>query len=92
MSVGCRLAPEHRFPGAVEDTYAALRWVAQNAVTFGADPERLALFGERAGGSLAAITAQELGPPLHALVERPLPQRFSAPRRRRGPAVAPAPP
>jgi acetyl esterase len=57
LSVEYRLAPEDPFPAAVDDALAAYAHVAGAAETFGADPTRLALGGDSAGGNLAAVTA-----------------------------------
>ncbi|MES1248354.1 MAG: alpha/beta hydrolase [Actinomycetota bacterium] len=58
VSVDYRMGPEDRFPAAVEDSYAALQWVAANAAELGADADRLVVAGDSAGGNLAAVTSQ----------------------------------
>src|SRR5580704_9533187 len=57
VSVDYRMGPEHRFPAAVDDSVAALDWVAANAASVGADPERLGVHGDSAGANLAAVVA-----------------------------------
>ena len=67
VSLDYRLAPEHRFPTAHNDAWDALQWLAQQGRTLGADPARLAVGGDSAGGTLAAasaIHARDAGLPL----------------------------
>jgi acetyl esterase len=57
VSVDYRLAPEHPYPAAVDDAWAATEWVAQEALSLGADVSKMVVGGDSAGGNLAAVVA-----------------------------------
>jgi acetyl esterase/lipase len=77
ISVNYRQAPEHAFPAAHEDAYAAVQWAAKNAASLGANGSKLAVAGESAGGNLAAavcLMARDRGGvmPVHQLLVYPV--------------------
>lgn len=77
VSVGYRQAPEHRFPAAADDAYAALQWTMGNASSFNGDPKRVSVGGESAGGNLATVAAmmardKHTTMPIHELLVYPV--------------------
>jgi acetyl esterase len=77
LSVAYRQAPEHPFPAAHDDAFAAYRWALKNGGSIGADPHRIAVAGESAGGNLAAAVclmakSRSIRQPLHQLLVYPV--------------------
>ena len=76
VAVSYRLAPEHKFPAAVDDCYSGAAWVAAHAAELGGDPDRVAVGGDSSGGNLAAavtLHARDRGGPqfIHQLLVYP---------------------
>src|SRR6201999_4103436 len=55
LSVGYRLGPGHPFPAAIDDAHASFEWTVANAESLGADPKRIAVGGDSAGGNMATV-------------------------------------
>jgi len=95
VSTGYRKAPEHPHPAQVDDCYAALRWICDDATSLDFDPGRLAIFGGSAGGNLAlatALKARDLGGPevRHVMALYPMvDHRNTTPPADEGTAVGP---
>ena len=85
VSVEYRCAPENKYPTAVNDSYAATRWVFKNAGSLGIDPDRVAIGGDSAGGNLAAAVALmardrgDLRPVLQVLIYPVIDYNFDTP-------------
>jgi acetyl esterase len=60
VAIDYRLAPEHKFPAAIEDGIASFRWLAAEGHALGIDPARIVIAGDSAGGTIAAVVAQEM--------------------------------
>jgi acetyl esterase len=79
VSVAYRLAPEHKFPTAHNDAFAAYKWAVQNAASINGDPKKIAVVGESAGGNLAAAVSimardNKIMVPLHEVLVYPIAQ------------------
>ncbi|MFC1421112.1 alpha/beta hydrolase fold domain-containing protein [Streptacidiphilus cavernicola] len=79
LSVDYRLAPEHPFPAAVEDSVAAVEYAIAHADALGIDPNRIALGGDSAGGNLAIVTALQVKGPMFVLAFYPVVEATTAP-------------
>lgn len=84
LSVDYRLAPEHKAPAAVDDAYASYRWALEHAAELGADPARVAVGGDSAGGNLAAVVSilarnDGIQPPALQFLLYPVTNSFSGP-------------
>ena len=86
FSLNYRLAPRHRYPAAVEDVEAAIRWVKEHAKEFNVDPLRLALLGESAGGQLVvmAVVRARSGTRVEAVIPFYAPVDLESDTERRG--------
>ncbi len=97
VSVGYAQAPEHKWPAAPNDAYAAYKWVLENTVLIGGDLMSVAVAGESAGGNLAAVVTlmardNQLPPPVHQLLIYPvtdLENGFNSPSARENVNAAP---